>query len=145
VREQVKANRKAYCTDNGLVTAASFRFSQDHGKLYENLVAIALRRLEMQGKLQLFSWKGQRHEEVDFVVKEGLRVTRLIQVCRSMDDPRTREREVRALLKASQELDCRNLLVLTENTEGEGRVSWFGARGKVRFVPLWKWLAGEAN
>jgi len=128
---------------NGPVTSASFRFSQDQGKLYENLVAIALHRLEMEGKLELYSWKGQRHEEVDFVVKRGLRVQRLIQVCRTLDEPGTRQREVRALLKASEDLQCKDLLVLTENAEGEESASWFGARGKIRFEPLWKWLAAD--
>ena len=35
-------------------------------------------------------------------------------------------------------------IALTEDTEGEEEVSWYGRRGKVRYVPLWKWLL-EAN
>ncbi len=141
VREQVWANRKVYCTDNGLVTSGSFRFSADLGKLYENLVAIDLRRREMAGELEVYFWRGRLHEEVDFVVKQGLRVTQLLQVCLNAEDPRTKEREVRSLLKASAELGCQRLLVLTEKAEHEEQVSWFGLKGKIRFVPLWKWLA----
>ncbi len=141
VREQRRANRKAYCTDNGLVTATSFRLSADRGKLYENLAAITLRRLQMQGELEFYFWKGQQHEEVDFVVKQGPRVTQLLQVCADVEHARTRDREVRALLKASEALECKELLVLTETTEREEEASWFGQRGRIRFVPLWKWLA----
>ena len=70
VREQTRANRKIYCTDNGMVTSSSFRFSPDLGKLYENAVAITLRRHEMDGKIECFYWQGSQQEEVDFVVKQ---------------------------------------------------------------------------
>ena len=140
VREQARANRKIYCTDNGLVTSASFRFSSDRGKLYENLAAIALHRQQLKGRVEVFCWKSPRQEEVDFVVKEGPRVTQLIQVCASPEQPKSRAREVRALLKAGTELKCDNLLVLTDSTESEEKASWFGFEGTVRFLPLWKWL-----
>lgn len=145
VREQVRSNRKIFCIDNGLVASASFRFSPDTGKLYENLVAIALRKRELEGEIGLYFWKGPRQEEVDFVVKRGLRVHQLIQVCRNLGDPRTKDREVRSLLKASKELRCRDLLVLTESADFEEDASWFGLRGRVRFVPLWRWLSGESR
>ena len=141
VREQTRANQKAYCTDNGLITSTSFRLSADRGKLYENLVAVTLRRLQLQGELDFYFWKNQRQEEVDFVLKRGPDVFQLIQVCASIDDPRTKDREVRALLKASDELRCTELLVVTEDTEHEERASWYGAEGTIRFVPLWKWLS----
>jgi hypothetical protein len=145
VREQVRSNRKIYCVDNGLVASASFRFSPELGRLYENLVAISLRKREMEGELETYFWKGPREAEVDFVVKRGLRVDQLIQVSSNIDDPRTKEREVRALLKASQELKCENLVVLTESAEREEHTSWFGIKGNVQFVPLWKWLAGTSS
>lgn len=145
VRLQVRSNRKVYCTDNGLATSASFRFAADLGKLYENVVAIDLRKKHLAGELELFYWKGPRQEEVDFVIKRGLDITQLIQVCVNVDDPRTKEREVRALLKASQELKCKDLIVLTESHEGEETVSWFNAAGKIRFIPTWKWLYGLKN
>lgn len=144
VREQVQSNCKIYCIDNGLVTSTSFRFSLDMGKLYENLVAITLRKREIEGKLECFYWQGAQQEEVDFVVKEGMHVTQLIQVCINIDDPKTKARELRALLKASVELNCKNLLVLTESVEGEEETSWFGLRGTVRFLPLRHWLLEAA-
>ena len=94
----------------------------------------------MEGKLNFYYWKNSPQEEVDFVVKEGLKVTQLIQVCYNPAEGKTKEREVRALLKGSQELHCKNLLVITADKEGEEIVSWFDLKGKVRYVPLWKWL-----
>ncbi len=143
VSQQVRSNRKVYCTDNGMVTSTSFRFSADTGKLYENAVAIALRKQELEGALSCFYWQSPEQEEVDFVVKEGTRITQLIQVCVQLADPRTKARETRALLKAGAALGCDNLLILTDSTEGEEDVSWYGAQGRVRYVPLWKWLLAE--
>jgi predicted AAA+ superfamily ATPase len=80
---------------------------------------------------------------VDFVVKQGLNVTELIQVCLNIDDPKTREREVRSLLKASKDLKCENLLMLTESMEKEEELSWYGAKYRILIRPLWKWLEKE--
>lgn len=139
LREQARADRKIYCTDNGLITSSSFRFGANMGKLYENLAAVALRKRALEGKLEFFHWQGAQQEEVDFVVKEGTRITQLIQVCADISNPKTKSREVRALLKASTELRCKRLLILTDSAEGEEDARWFGARGKVRLVPMWRW------
>jgi len=140
IREQAKANRKIYCVDNGLITATAFRHSPDTGKLRENLAAVALHRRELTGRLELFYWHGPRQEEVDFVVKEGTQITALIQVCVDPEGPRAKSREVRALLKASAELGCPNLLILTEALEGREKVSWYGHEETIEYRPLWKWL-----
>jgi hypothetical protein len=145
VREQTRANRKIYCTDNGMVTSSSFRFSPDLGKLYENVVAITLRRHEMDGTIECFYWQSSQQEEVDFVVKQGTRITQLIQVCVSVDAPRTKARETRALLKASSELGCKDLVILTDSTEAEEDASWYGTVGRVRYVPVWKWLLANST
>jgi len=121
-------------------SSTSFRFSPGLGQLYENLVAVALRKRELEGELEAFFWKGPRHEEVDFVLKRGLHVAQLTQVCLDVSDPKTRDREVRSLLRASQELKCNDLLILTESAEHEKPASWFGIEGTIRFAPLWKWL-----
>ncbi|MBI5525456.1 MAG: ATP-binding protein [Deltaproteobacteria bacterium] len=145
VREQIRANKKIYCVDNGVVTSAAFRTSLDRGRLYENLVAIHLQRRRLDGGLEFFFWKGPRNEEVDFVVKSGPQIVSLIQVTSDMSEPATREREVRALLKAGQELECPNLLILSESDEREEDASWFAAEGRIKYVPLWKWLSEAAD
>lgn len=140
LREQMRANRKVYCIDNGLVTSSSFQLSSNLGRLYENIVAIALHRMEKIGRLNFYYWKSVQHEEVDFVVKKGTRVTTLIQVCANVENPKTYDREIRALLKASSELNCKDLFVITDATEREEKASWYGLEGKIQFIPLWKWL-----
>ena len=131
IKDTMLYPRKAYCIDTGLVNAINLRFSENIGRIYENAVAIQL--LRKYGKENIFYWKSQK-EEVDFVVKEGQKVTQLIQVC--YDIRNVEKREVGALLSASKELGCKNLLIITENYEAEKSVE----NKKIKFVPLWKWL-----
>ncbi len=140
VKDQAVRNKKIYSTDNGLAVAAGFRFSADRGALYENLAAVALKKEELAGRISLFYWKSPQNEEVDFVIKEGSRVTKLIQVCSDMADPKTLKREMRALIKASQELRCDELLILNDRSDRTETFSWQGVELPIRFTPLWLWL-----
>lgn len=139
-RQQAAANRKIYCIDNGLVSARGVRFSPDTGRMVENLVAVALRKRALDGACALFFWKDARQREVDFVVKEGRQVTQLIQVCWDLSGERARQRELRALLQAGRDLACDRLLVLTADTDSEEEVEWYGNRGRIRLLPVWRWL-----
>ena len=73
-------------------------------------------------------------------IKKGLKVAQLIQVCHNLNDQKTKDREIRAILKAGKELKCDNLIVLTEDYESEEEMEWFGIKEKIKFIPLWKWL-----
>lgn len=139
-REQATANRKIYCIDNGFVTSRTGQFSPDTGRLAENMVAITLHKRALDGDCEVYFWKDAQQREVDFVVKEGRRVTQLIQVCQDMIRPETRRREIRALLKAGKTLACDQLLVLTADADGEEEVEWYATRRKVRLLPLRRWL-----
>ncbi|MBI4045052.1 MAG: ATP-binding protein [Candidatus Diapherotrites archaeon] len=140
LKEQETESRKVYCIDNGIIKAKAFSTSQNTGKLYENLVASELKRREQQTGIKTFYWKNQQHEEVDFVIKEGSRITQLIQVCYDISNPNTKKREIRSLIKAKQELKCNELIVLTNDYEAEETAEWYGEKAKIKFTPLWKWL-----
>jgi hypothetical protein len=71
---------------------------------------------------------------------ENGRVSCCMQVCWNIDNPKTADREMRALVKAGAELGCTNLLVITERKEADEVVEWAGKSATVRFIPLWKWL-----
>lgn len=143
VREQARSNKKIYAIDNGLATAAGFRFSTGIGWLYENLVAIQLYRGELQGRHRVFFWKNAQQEEVDFVLQRGTGVAQLIQVCADITDEHTSQREIRSLLKAGRELRCDDLVVLTENREQTEQASWMDLRAVIHYLPLWKWLSRD--
>ncbi len=140
LKEQLSSIKKVYCIDNGLIYAKAFKFSRNIGKLYENAVAIELKRRELNGSVKIYYWKNPQQEEVDFVIQEGIKIKQLIQVCVNLNDAKTKDRELRALLKAGREMKCSNLLVLTDNYSGSELVDWYGMKAKVRFIPVWEWL-----
>jgi predicted AAA+ superfamily ATPase len=140
LREQTRANQKIYCIDNGLVVCGGFTIGAETGRLAENLVAITLYKKRLQGKLELFFWKNRDNHEVDFVIKKSNNVDQLVQVCWDVSDPRTLERETRALVSAGSELKCDNMLILTDTIDTTEHHTWFGKSGEIKFQPLWRWL-----
>ncbi|AFD00200.1 putative ATPase (AAA+ superfamily) [Methanocella conradii HZ254] len=135
IKEQMQCPRKAYLIDNGFISALSTRFSRNMGRLYENAVALELLRRSGHDT-ETFYRKDRFGKEVDFVVRRGDVVSELIQVCYDVEHPDTRLREVNALARASEELKCDDMKVITSSYEGEEQV-----KGKIiRFVPLWKYL-----
>lgn len=134
VKDQLQYPRKIYCVDTGFVNYFGFRFSEDKGRIMENLVAVEL--LRRDPKDRIFYWKDYTGKEVDFVVKRGVKIKRLIQACYTTEDFNTKERELKALVKASKELKCSNLLVITWDYDAEEKF-----KGKrIKFIPLWKFL-----
>ncbi len=140
VKEQITSNKKIYCIDNGFIQAKTFKLSPDMGKLYENVVALELKKKEFNNEIKLFYWKNQQHEEVDFVIKEGIKIKQLIQVCFDIKNLETKNREIRALIKAGKDLKCNNLWIITEDKEGKEKTEWFGDKATINYIPLWKWL-----
>lgn len=137
IKNQLQHPRKVYFIDNVFITSLSTKHIKDFGRLFENQVMIEL--LRRHGKENLFYWKDYHyHYEVDFVIKEGFEVKQLIQVCYDLNNDDTKKREMRALIRASKELKCDNLLVITEDHEGEEKIKG----KKISYVPLWKWLLG---
>lgn len=143
VKEQLSSNKKIYCIDNGFITTKAFSITPNIGKLYENLVSCELKRKENQGEYEVYYWKNAQQEEVDFVIKKGIQVEQLIQVCFNPQNAETMKREIRALIKAGKELNCVNLLVITEDKEKEEDTEWFGEKASIKHIPLWKWLTGN--
>lgn len=124
---------KPYFVDNGLLVINGI---ESKGRLMENVVFLELIRRGFTTENNLFYFNPQK--EVDFVLKEGGKIARLIQVCYDIDDFNTKERELSALAKAGEELKCSDLLVITYDYE---RVEKYKGR-ELKFVPLWKWLLG---
>ena len=140
VKERIRYNKKIFVFDTGFITSLSTHFSANYGKYFETLVGITLKKESLDGKCELFYYKNQQNEEVDFVLQKGLEVSELIQVAYSIENPKTLEREIRSLLKAGKELKCTNLTVLNSTMNGEKEYSWFGTKGTVKFKRLDEWL-----
>ena len=126
--------KKVYLCDTGLTKVV--RFTPDWGKLMENITFIELlRKTNKKPLTEIFYFKNHENE-VDFVVKEGVRINQLIQVTYASARDEVDRREIKALLKADELLKCKDLLVITWDYESEEKIDG----RKIRFVPLWKWL-----
>ena len=132
VKEQLKSPKKVYAYDTGMINAVKFKMAPDMGRLIENLAAIELLR---RGK-EFYYYRTKDGKEVDFAVKEGLKVSHLIQVCYEIDNHVTRKRETNAIIRAVREIKCDNLMVLTWDFEAKEKYD----DREIQYIPLWKWL-----
>lgn len=139
LKQQFIAPKKTYVVDHGLANFMGFGLEKNMGRTYENLVCTELlNRVSEKHDEGIYYYKDSQGREVDFAHRKGARIKRLIQVCYDLSDLSTKERELKSLTKASRELRCRDLLVITHDHEGEEKFD-----GKmVKFMPLWKWLLG---
>lgn len=135
--EQIASQKKIYIMDSSFINSMGFRISENFGRLMENTVLIELaRRSSLFSDFEVFYWKDYQQHEVDFILKENLKTSQLIQVTYASGRDEIEKREIRALLKASEELRCKDLLVITWDYEAEEKIKG----RKISFIPLWKWL-----
>ncbi len=124
-----EGNKKYYFMDNGIL---NLFLTNGDAKLLENLVAITLRQKEIE---HLYYY--HRNIEVDFLLPKS---SMAIQVCWTLQDEGTVEREVAALEKLNAFLPQQRNLIITHNEEQTIR------RGNVTIevVPIWKWLLADS-
>lgn len=110
LRNRITKPRKAYFIDNGFITSLSTRFSQNQGRLWENLVC---RELLSQDK-EIYYWQNARKtDEVDFIVCDSGKPIRLVQACYDLSDSETQKREIGSLLRGGKKLQCQKLQIVT--------------------------------
>lgn len=93
VRKMQTNPKKTYAIDPGFVRALTLNYDHDRGRLFENVVFLDLKR---RG-LKVFYYFTQERYEIDFLVQNGRGEKKFFQVVWDMDDPKTKERELRAL------------------------------------------------
>ncbi len=134
--------KKAYVIDNGI--SSLFEITENIGKKMENTVFLELKRKENIHPLQeIYYYKTKEGYEVDFLIKEGMQIKELIQVTYANSYEEIPEREIRALLHAKEDLklgDDVPLTVITWDYEDTRDIEWWRKKGRIRFIPLWKWL-----
>lgn len=119
---------KYYFTDNGIL---NLFLLDGHTSLLENLVLVSLLRRYGHTDTIFFYNKGI---EVDFYIPDAHTA---IQVCYSLSSTDgTLDRELKALLRIKDVLECNRLLIITRDEE---RVIETGGR-QIEVVPVWKWL-----
>lgn len=131
IKEQINQPRKIYSIDTGLINAIAPKVTTDRGRLLENIVFLELKRQNRE----VYFYHHPDYE-VDFIIKDGLKIKQLIQVCYSLADSDTKKREIKALLKASKELRCKELVIITQDEEKEEKIN----SAVIKIIPIWQWL-----
>ena len=129
-REQLRAPRKIYSIDHGLVQAVRFSFSEDYGRMMENIVFLSLKR---QG-FKIYYHKGNR--ECDFLAEDKGKIIQAIQVTKTLSQSKTKNREIEGLLEALSIHGLKEGLILTQDTVESHKVG----DKTIRTLPLWYWL-----
>lgn len=129
LKKQYVSNKKTYTADNGLRSVVGFSFSEDKGRLLENLVFVELKRRS----LEIYYHRNKR--ECDFLIKAGLKIIQAVQVT-AVIDLRNEQRELDGLYEAMEQYDLQSGLILTM-TQEETRIF---RNKKIHITPIWKWL-----
>lgn len=130
VGAQVKSPKKIYFIDNALVNIIGFSFSKNEGGRLENAVYVELRR---RGKELYYHNDGS---ECDFIVRNGMSITEAYQVSVSLDDEKTRNRELEGIRSAMKAYSLKEGYIITSEGNEEIEVE----EGVVHVVSFGRWI-----
>ncbi len=124
---------KVYVVDNGIYTFGTYKYDIDI--LMESFVFQELLKLGYKPNKNLFYFSNNNYE-IDFVLLEKESIKQLIQVTYASNRDEIKKEEIDNLIRASKELTCKNLLLITWDYEDKLKIN-----GKtITCLPLWKWL-----
>ncbi len=129
VKKQIMNSRKVYTIDPAFVHRLGFHFSENKGRILENIVLLELLR---RGK-EVYYHTGKK--ECDFLVKKGLAITEAIQVSYELN-VNNHLREYQGLQEAMNVHHLNEGLLLTNTIDESSIPSTAG----IRAVPVWQWL-----
>lgn len=124
--------RKIYPVDPGLITAYAINKEYTQGPALESTVFSAL----IRSSKRIDYFVTEQGQEVDFFVQLQDESRKLYQVCLSLNDPKTRQRELTALQQAMQATGLVHSSIITLDEEGDIEIP----EGRISVIPLWKFL-----
>ena len=135
IKDRKQYPKKIYIVDTGYIKALDI--DTNIGRLMENIVYIdLLRRSEYKNRFQIYYWRDRRQREVDFIIGKGISMSQLIQVTYASGLDEIERREINGLVRAGEELGCKNLTIITWDLHDEITIN--GRR--IALIPLWRWL-----
>jgi uncharacterized protein len=129
LKKQYVHEKKLYCIDTGMCNAVAFRFSENKGRMLENLVFIEL----LRRKKSVYFFKNPK--ECDFITEDRGNVTSAIQVCFELSQE-NRDRELGGLAGAITMHNLTGGIILTYHQEETIALG----NKVIRVLPVWKWL-----
>lgn len=120
-----ESNKKYYFIDNGIL---NLFLIDPNTSLLENMVAIELRK-KYGDRVYYYN----KNVEVDFYIQDE---ESAIQVCYSLQDADTKQRETNALIKLAERLPVKRMTIITKEEEDTINLE----RHHIEVIPLWHWL-----
>lgn len=133
--KRANSDKKTYFIDNGLLNAITFKFSQDFGKMLENLCYLEFRR--RKGNVYYF----KDVKECDFVLFEEGGKPLPVQVCYDLSDPDTYHREISSLVYCCKKLRINSGVVI--GMAGDELKQIDGV--KIKFLNAMEFCLGRVN
>ncbi len=134
VKKQIMNPKKVYTVDPAIAHRLGFNFSENKGRVLENIVYLELIRRDKD--IYFFSGKN----ECDFIIKEGIKVTGAIQVTWTLGDV-NRKREIDGLKEAMSTYRLKQGLLLTMDSDEINQIE----DGSIHIIPIWKWLLEDES
>lgn len=129
LKSQIYSNKKVYFIDPKLSYVVGFRFSEDKGRILENMVFLHLKRCYKE----LFFHKEKY--KCDFIVEKGLNIAKAIQVTWQITE-HNKKRELNGLVEAMNKYDLSTGLILTFDQEKTIKHD----NKNINLKPVWKWM-----
>jgi len=129
LKKQSANPKKIYAIDTGMIKANTTGFSDDKGRLLENIVFLELRR--KYNSIYYFKEKN----ECDFVVYNKDKIVQAIQVCYELNSGNL-QREINGCKEAMQMFNLNEGLIISFDQEDIIREDNF----TIKVEPIWKWL-----
>lgn len=127
-RQRIMNPKKVYLTDTGFAGLGR-PFSENRGRIIENIVAIELFRCGME------TYYFKNRNECDFIIKKGRTPTHAIQVCWELT-VRNEKREIGGLVDACGSLGLNSGTILTYDQDEKREKGGL----KISVQPVWRWL-----
>ena len=134
LKKQLHYAKKIYFIDQALAETVGFRISHDAGRTLENIVFLQL----LRKKKEVFFHKEKY--ECDFVIRDGYPISSAIQVCTSLQNSETKQREINGLIEAMITYNLNRGMIITEDEMGTEKIKHDGKIYSIEIVPCWQWL-----
>ena len=128
-KKQIMNPRKVYAIDPAFSHRLGFHFSENKGRMLENIVLIEL----LRRKNEVYYHEGKN--ECDFIIKKGLTATEAIQVCWILNSDNL-QREYDGLIEAMESFQISKGTILVHTIETEHLPN----HPNINILPVWQWL-----
>ncbi len=134
--------QKCYAIDVAMMNNRANAFANENvGWRMETIVYLELRRRAVSVSQDVYYY-ADRTAEADFIVCDGNIARTVYQVTYSMENEKTRKREIRGAVAAAKAAKCSDIYIITDHESG----TVTSAEGyEIKIMPIWEWLCASAS